>query len=67
MLEAGMKAAESESSRNIARANSGLNVALLACLAAAVCYLAAKLGGFLIIRDPQTLWPFWPHNFVLTN
>jgi signal transduction histidine kinase len=55
-----METAESQSSSNIARANSGLNVALLACLAAAVCYLAAKLGGFLIIRDPQTLWPLWP-------
>jgi PAS domain-containing protein len=55
-----MATAESQSSRNMARAYSGLNVALLACLAAAVCYLAAKLGGFLIIRDPQTLWPLWP-------
>ena len=55
-----MKAAESESSRNIARGNSELNVARWACLTAVVCYLAAKLGGFLIIRDPQTLWPLWP-------
>src|SRR5260370_41164301 len=54
-----MKAAESESSRNIARGNSELNVSLWACLTAVVCYLAAKLGGFLIIRDPQTLWLRW--------
>jgi signal transduction histidine kinase/integral membrane sensor domain MASE1 len=60
-----MEAAESESSRNLARANAGLNVALLACLTAVVCYLAAKLGGFLIIREPQTLWPLWPGCAVL--
>jgi PAS domain S-box-containing protein len=33
---------------------------VLVGLAAAVCYLAAKLGGLLIINDPQTLWPLWP-------
>jgi PAS domain S-box-containing protein len=34
--------------------------ALLVGLAAAVGYVSAKLGGFLIINDPQTLWPLWP-------
>jgi signal transduction histidine kinase len=61
-----MEAAESEASKNMARGNSGLNVALLACLTAAVCYCAAELGGFLIIREPQTLWPLWPGCAVLT-
>jgi signal transduction histidine kinase/integral membrane sensor domain MASE1 len=60
-----MEVAESEPSKNIATANSGLNVALLACLTAAVCYFAAKLGGLLIIREPQTLWPLWPGCAVL--
>lgn len=33
---------------------------MLAGLSAVVCYLAAKLGGILIIDEPQTLWPLWP-------
>jgi len=36
-----------------------------ASLVAMVCYLAAKLGGILIINDPQTLWPLWPGCAVL--
>jgi PAS domain S-box-containing protein len=39
--------------------------AALACLVATLCYLAAKLGGSLIIREPQTLWPLWPGCAVL--
>jgi hypothetical protein len=30
---------------------------LRAILVFALCYLAAKLGGTLIINVPQTLWP----------
>jgi PAS domain S-box-containing protein len=30
-----------------------------------VCYLAAKLGGALIITVPQTAWPLWPGCAVL--
>ncbi|HEY1468287.1 MAG TPA: MASE1 domain-containing protein [Candidatus Acidoferrum sp.] len=55
-----MEAAQNESSGNSANGNSELNVALLACMTAGMCYVAATLGGFLIIRDPQTLWPLWP-------
>src|SRR6516225_10071500 len=38
---------------------------MLVSLVAMVCYLAARLGGILIINDPQTLWPFWPGCAVL--
>ena len=38
---------------------------MLLCLVATVCYLAAKLGGILIITVPQTLWPLWPGCAVL--
>lgn len=31
-----------------------------------LCYLAARLGGVLILRTPQTLWPLWPGCAVLT-
>ena len=47
--------------------NSRRNTAILACLVAAVCYLAARLAGSLIIRVPQTVWPFWPGCAVLVG
>jgi predicted SAM-dependent methyltransferase len=31
-----------------------------AFLALVRCYLAAKIGGMLMITVPQTLWPLWP-------
>jgi PAS domain S-box-containing protein len=40
-------------------------IVLRATLVAMVCYLAARLGGILIINDPQTLWPLWPGSAVL--
>jgi PAS domain S-box-containing protein len=42
-----------------------LRTVIRASLMAMVCYLAAKLGGMLIIKDPQTLWPLWPGCAVL--
>ncbi len=36
-----------------------------AFLALVLCYLAAKIGGTLIITAPQTLWPLWPGCAVL--
>ena len=41
------------------------HIALLASLTLVLCYLAANLGGVLIIRAPQTLWPLWPGCAVL--
>ena len=38
---------------------------LRAILVFVLCYLAAKLGGTLIIHVPQTLWPLWPGCAVL--
>jgi PAS domain S-box-containing protein len=38
---------------------------LRSTLVALVCYLAARLGGILIINGPQTLWPLWPGSAVL--
>src|SRR5580704_7377476 len=45
---------------NIGKLNLRLHTILLSCLLAAACYLAARLGGFLIITSPQSLWPLWP-------
>ncbi len=36
-----------------------------AILMLVLCYLAARLGGMLIINVPQTLWPLWPGCAVL--
>jgi PAS domain S-box-containing protein len=44
---------------------SSLRTLTLLGLVATVCYLAAKLGGVLIITAPQTLWPLWPGCAVL--
>jgi PAS domain S-box-containing protein len=55
----------SESSRNIEKQRSPLQSALLASMVATLCYLAAKLGGVLIINGPQPLWPLWPGCAVL--
>jgi hypothetical protein len=45
---------------NTAELNSSFRTIILACLVATMCYLAAKLGGALVIKTPQTLWPLWP-------
>jgi len=42
-----------------------LHQPMQACLVAALCYLAARLGGALIIAVPQKLWPLWPGCAVL--
>ncbi len=60
-----METAQVDASRDIANETSPLRKALLLLLTATVCYMAAKLGGFLIIREPQTLWPLWPGCAVL--
>jgi PAS domain S-box-containing protein len=44
---------------------SSLQTVFLVWLVATLCYLAAKLGGVLIITVPQTLWPLWPGCAVL--
>ena len=41
------------------------SIVLQACLVAVICYVAAQLGGALIIEVPQTLWPLWPGCAVL--
>ena len=38
---------------------------VLACVVGVVCYVAAVVGGILIINVPQTLWPLWPGCAVL--
>lgn len=42
---------------SIANLEYWLHLAFRAILVLVLCYLAAKLGGTLIINVPQTLWP----------
>jgi PAS domain S-box-containing protein len=46
-------------SRSMTDVHSRFHIASLACFVAAVSYLAAKLGGALMLR-PQMVWPLWP-------
>jgi PAS domain S-box-containing protein len=39
--------------------NSWVHTVVLACLVAFLSYLAAELGGALVLR-PQMVWPLWP-------
>lgn len=48
-----------------AKATGRLRTAILTILVFTLCYLAARLGGVLIIEVPQTLWPLWPGCAVL--
>jgi signal transduction histidine kinase len=52
-------------SRSAANLNPRSQKAMMACLVVTLCYLAAKLGGVLIINAPQTLWPLWPGCAIL--
>jgi PAS domain S-box-containing protein len=55
----------SDYTRDVEKPKSPLQSALLASMVATLCYLAAKLGGVLIISGHQPLWPLWPGCAVL--
>jgi PAS domain S-box-containing protein len=44
---------------SIANPNSAFRTIVLACVVTILCYLAAMLGGTLVMR-PQMVWPLWP-------
>jgi integral membrane sensor domain MASE1 len=56
----------SRSSWNLANLNSPFHTVILVCFVAILSYLAARLGGTLIIR-PQGAWPLWLGNVVLVS
>jgi PAS domain S-box-containing protein len=45
--------------------NSRLRTTILASVVAVICYLAAKLGGILVIQTTGTACPLWPGCAVL--
>jgi PAS domain S-box-containing protein len=53
------------SSWSLSKLNPRFQAVLLAAMTSAFCYLAAKLGGVLLISAPQALWPLWPGCAVL--
>jgi len=52
---------------NIANLSLRFHTLLLSCLLAVSCYAAARLGGVLIITEPQVLWPLWPGCALLVS
>jgi PAS domain S-box-containing protein len=59
MAEVGMSSIRSRLARSMASPNSPVRTVVLACLTAFLSYLAAELGGALVLR-PQMVWPLWP-------
>ncbi len=53
-----------DSLSNVSSLDSRLRLGLLACLVAAVAYVAARLGGTLEIL-PEADWPLWPANVIV--
>src|SRR5579863_5049248 len=54
-----MSSIHSRLSWSMASPNSPVHTVVLACLAAFLSYLAAELGGALVLR-PEMVWPLWP-------
>ena len=61
-----MQTRTSRSSWSVANLNSPFHTAILVCLVATLSYLAAKLGGALILH-PQNVWPLWPGCALLVS
>ena len=49
------------------RAGIGPKDLAFGTLVGVLCYLAAQLGGVLMIQSPQTLWPLWPGCALLAG
>jgi PAS domain S-box-containing protein len=64
--ESRMESSDDDATRNTVNLNSRWKTVGLACLVAALCYLAARLGGTLEIL-PQADWPLWPGNVLLAS
>jgi PAS domain S-box-containing protein len=51
-------------SSSSANANSTFQIAIFVSLVLSLCYIAARLGGALVLQ-PQRIWPLWPGCAVL--
>jgi hypothetical protein len=61
-----METGSNRTSSNIANLSSPFRTVILVCFVAALFYLAAKLGGLLIIST-QLSWPLWLGNVLLVS
>jgi PAS domain S-box-containing protein len=61
-----MSAVHSRLSQKIANLNASSRTAILACLVAAMSYLAARLGTTVVMR-PEVAWPLWPANILVVS
>jgi PAS domain S-box-containing protein len=61
-----MSSIEIRRSWNIANPNSRSHTIVLVVFLAVLSYLAARLGGTVVIR-PQQDWPLWPGNVLLAS
>ena len=61
-----MQTGTSRSSWSIANPDSPFRTAILVCLVATLSYLAANMGGALILH-PQNVWPLWPGCALLVS
>jgi PAS domain S-box-containing protein len=65
-LEVAIETKPSRRSSSITSANPILRVVVQACLVAALCYVAGRLGGALIVQ-PQMVSPLWLGNVILAS
>jgi PAS domain S-box-containing protein len=61
-----MGTGSSRRSWKIANLNSSFQTVILVCFVAVLSYLAARLGGTLIL-SPQGAWPLWLGNILLVS
>ena len=61
-----METGRNRLSWNIAKLDFPFHTVILVCFVAALSYLAARLGGILIVR-PETLSPLWPGCVLLVS
>src|SRR5271168_5593426 len=61
-----MSSIQSRLAWSMASPNSLVHTVVLACLAAFLSYLAAELGGALVLR-PEMIWPLWPGCALLVS
>ena len=61
-----MSSVDIRRSWNLANPSSRFHTAMLVVFVAVLSYLAARLGGTVVIR-PQQDWPLWPANVLLAS
>ncbi len=61
-----MSLGRTRSSQTIVNPGAPFHTVILACLVSSLSYLAARVGGALVLR-PEMVWPLWPGCAVLVG